>query len=318
MSQPRAGQNVIRVSAIIPVYNGAATVGCAIRSVLAQQFDGLEIIVVDDGSTDSTPAALEEWGARIRVIRQPNRGPAAARNNGARTARGEYLAFLDADDAWLPGKLIAMVPALDRAQPQAVLAYSRFTQVDSSGREVEEPFFTTDCDHAPSMNDMLARWWPILTSTVVMRRDTFEACGGFSEEFRLAGYEDPYLWIVARERGEFVYLPQSLAVYRSEAALDRMKKYVPGFAIFVRLIRQRYGPAGNPLIRELTRAQVSSLGYQGLLAMRRGDKRDARRAFMLALRYNPRSLRSAARLLRTFLPLNLAQALTGRTRSKPA
>ena len=308
---------MIRVSAIIPVYNGAATIGRAIESALDQQFDGLEIIVVDDGSTDSTAERLKQWGDKIRVVRQPNRGRSAARNAAVRVASGEYIAFLDADDAWLPGKLIAMVSVLDRAQPQAVLAYSRFTPVDGSGREVEESFFTADRDHAPSMNDMLAQWWPILTSTIVMRRDTFEACGGFSEEFRSAGYEDPYLWIVARERGEFVYLPQSLTVYRSEAVLDRMKKYVPGFATFVRLIRQRYGSACRPLIRELTRTQVSLLGYGGLLAMRRGDKRGARSAFMLALRCNPLSIKSAGRLLRTFLPLNLAQALAGRTRSKP-
>ncbi|MBE3604183.1 glycosyltransferase family 2 protein, partial [bacterium] len=99
-----------RVSAVIPVYNGAATIARAVASVLAQRYDGaVETIVVDDGSTDSTRAILAGFGDHIRTIHQPNRGPAAARNVGARLAAGEYLAFLDADDEWMPEKLARTV-----------------------------------------------------------------------------------------------------------------------------------------------------------------------------------------------------------------
>ncbi len=315
MSQPGTGQNVIRVSAVIPVYNGAGTISRAIESALSQQFDGLEIIVVDDGSTDATPAALANFGSQIRVVGQRRSGPSAARNHGAAIAAGEYLAFLDADDEWMPGKLSKMSGALDSA-PAAVLAYSGFKSVDGSGREMAG-LVDAASDHAPSMGEMLTRWWPILTSTVVMRRKVFDLCGGFHEAFKSAGYEDPYLWLLAREHGDFVYIREPLVVYRIEPDLERLRKYASGCAIFVRLVRERYGARGAALTREVVSAQVTALGYEGLLAMRRGDKRYARRAFMLALRYHPLSLRNAGRLVRTFLPLNLAQALTGRTRSKP-
>jgi glycosyltransferase involved in cell wall biosynthesis len=307
---------MIRVSAIVPVYNGAATVGRAIESALDQKFEGLEVIVVDDGSTDSTAERLKRWGDKIRVVRQANSGPSSARNNGVRVAAGEYLAFLDADDEWMPGKLSKMISALDSA-PGAALAYSDFVSVNKAGREQKDSLVRAKCDHAPSMGEMLTRWWPILTSTVVMRRRVFDLCGGFHEAFKSAGYEDPYLWLLAREHGDFIYIREPLVVYRIEQDLERLRKYASGCTTFLRLVRERYGVRGAALIREVVGARVSSLGYEGLLAMRRGDKGAARRAFMLALRFNPLSLRSAGRLLRTFLPLNLARAFAGRTRSKP-
>jgi glycosyltransferase involved in cell wall biosynthesis len=304
---------MVRVSAVIAVYNGASTIDRAIASVLEQDFSGCEIVVVDDGSTDSTVERLQQWGDKIHLVQQPNSGPSSARNNGVRIATGEYAAFLDADDAWLPGKLSRMVGALE-GEPDAVLAYSNFSPVDATGGEFQERFFEPNSDHAPSMEELLTRWWPILTSTVVMRRDTFQRCGGFSEEFRSAGYEDPYLWLLAREHGRFLYVNEPLVLYRAENALDRMGKYKPGCAIFARLVRQRYGVEGERLAKQVVHAQVSALSHEGLLAMLRGDRKRARRALMLALRYNPLHMRSVSRLFRTFLPLPLVRALTGRAR----
>ena len=304
---------MIRVSAIVPVYNGAATVGRAIESALDQKFEGLEVIVVDDGSTDSTGERLKQWGDRIRVVRQANSGPSSARNHGVRVAAGEYLAFLDADDEWMPGKLSKMIGALESARG-AALAYSNFVSENEAGREQKDSLVRADCDHAPSMGEMLTHWWPILTSAVVMPREIFDRCGGFSTEFCAAGYEDPYLWLLARELGDFVYVERPLVIYRAQAIPERMEKYQPGAATFIKLVQRRYGSAARLLIREVIKGQVTVLGYQGLLAMRRGDRKQARRAFVLALRADPLHLRSALRLLRTFLPPVIARRLTGRTR----
>ena len=91
------------VSAIIPVFNGEATVAAAIDSALAQEFDGeVEVIVVNDGSTDATSSVLEAYRGRMTVVDRVNGGPAVARNAGVRASRGEYVAFLDADDIWMP------------------------------------------------------------------------------------------------------------------------------------------------------------------------------------------------------------------------
>jgi glycosyltransferase involved in cell wall biosynthesis len=92
------------VSVIVPVYNHAATVRQAIDSALAQEFEGaVEIIAVNDGSTDLTHKELDSYGSRIKAVRQANRGHAAARNLAVAHSTAEYLAFLDADDIWLPG-----------------------------------------------------------------------------------------------------------------------------------------------------------------------------------------------------------------------
>src|SRR5579859_7632126 len=113
-----------RVSVVIPVFNNAPTIERAVASVLAQCFDGeVEVIVVNDGSTDGSTDILRGFGDRIHVIEQANRGAAAARNAGVAVATGEYVAFLDADDEWLPQKLAKTVPVLE-GSPAVVLVFS--------------------------------------------------------------------------------------------------------------------------------------------------------------------------------------------------
>lgn len=302
-----------RVSAVIPVYNGAATIGRAVASVLAQRYDGaVETIVVDDGSTDATRAILASFGDHIRTIHQPNRGPAAARNVGARLAAGEYLAFLDADDEWMPEKLARTVPTL-AARPEVVLVFCDAIPIDAAGNPAADSFVTPDCARAPSMADMLARWWPIIPSAAVMRREAFLATGGFVEEFRSAAYEDPFLFIMMRERGEFAYVPERLVRYRWESPGARIEKYLPYQEVFIRRLRERYGAAARGLIRGTRRAAASAWGYEGLLALRSGDRRAARDYFLRALRARPADLKTILRLARTFLPTALARAMGGRT-----
>src|SRR5437773_1403121 len=101
-----------RVSVILPVHNREATIERAIRSVLAQSYRSFELIVIDDGSTDGTRRVLDRFGSEIFVIEQAHAGAYVARNEGARHARGELLAFADSDDAWLPHLLASEVPLM--------------------------------------------------------------------------------------------------------------------------------------------------------------------------------------------------------------
>jgi glycosyltransferase involved in cell wall biosynthesis len=307
---------MVRASIVIPVYNGERTIARAVESAVCQRFDGeCEVIVVDDGSTDATAQILEHYEDRVRVLTQENRGPAAARNAGAGLARGEYLAFLDADDAFVSNKMAVMVPVLERI-PAAVLVFHDAFPVDESGHDLGGSYVTPAMAHAPSMADLLEKWWPIIPSTAVMRRKTFEACGGFLEEFRSAAYEDPYLFLLAREQGEFQYVPERLAYYTIEPPAVRMEKYVRAQEIFISRVRERYGAAARGLIRSTRRAYVTALDYQGLLAMRGGETQAARRYFARSLRYQP-NVRSALRLMRTYLPARIARALGGRTAQGP-
>ncbi len=302
-----------RVSVVIPVFNNAATLKHAVASVLEQRFDDeVEVIVVNDGSTDGSGETLRGFGDRIRVIEQANRGAAAARNAGAALAQGEYLAFLDADDEWRPDKLAATVPLLERNQA-VVLVFSDAIPIDANGAPVGDSYVTPDCAHAPTMAEMLDRWWPIIPSTAVMRVATFAACGGFVEEFKSAAYEDPFLFLVAREHGKFAYVAERLVRYRYESPGVRMEKYSRYREVFVRRVRERYGDAARGLIRGTRRAYASALGYEGLIAMRSGDLRAARGYFARALRERPLDVKTVMRFARTFLPQKLARALSGRT-----
>jgi glycosyltransferase involved in cell wall biosynthesis len=304
-----------RVSAIIPVYNGAATVAEAIDSALGQSWRDLEVIVADDGSTDATRAILERYGERIRIVAQPNRGPAAARNAAARIAAGEYLAFLDADDRWQPAMIERAVAVLDRA-PECPLAYTDLSVVDSRGRTLASSMIGGATAHPPALDEMLSRMWPIMTSGVMMRRTAFDRAGGFCEEFARASYEDIHFWIVVREQGPFRYIPEPLAVWRFSLFPGRLKQAGGNAAageLFARLLRERYGVSAEPLLKSRIRAPRSILGYIGLLAMRKGDAAEAREAFAYALRIDPLRVKNYLRLLRTYLPARIARALSGRT-----
>src|SRR6478672_2666674 len=127
-----------RVSVIMPVYNGAAFVSRAIDSVLRQTVRDLELIVVDDGSTDDTREVVTAiTDSRLRYIHQQNRGPSVARNNGIRAASAEWIAFLDSDDYWLPTKLEAQL-ARAREVPDAGVIYCGAKYLDPSGNFIAD------------------------------------------------------------------------------------------------------------------------------------------------------------------------------------
>jgi glycosyltransferase involved in cell wall biosynthesis len=298
---------MIKVSAIIPVFNGSATLRQAIDSVLYQSSRG-------DGSTDSTPAIVESYRGRVHQIRQSNAGPAAARNTGVRSARGEYLAFLDADDRWLPGMLDRTIAMLD-SDSDCVMAYGNLLMVDSDGRSLETDLIDEDYGHAPTMEEILTRMWPIMPSAALIRSSAFDACGGFVEEFRGAGFEDAFLWLRLREQGPFRYVPEALAAWRF-SWFPRPLKVQPNRRdrdTFARLVRQRYGIDPSRLVAARIRATRSILGYAGLKALGRGDRQLARRAFAGALKLDPLRARNIFRFVRTFMPFRLARALSGRT-----
>jgi glycosyltransferase involved in cell wall biosynthesis len=133
----RGGAGAVKVSCVTPTWNRANYLPECIESVLAQDFPGLEHVIVDDGSTDGTPAVLADYAARhpgkVRPFRQANAGQSAAWNRAVAEARGEYVAFLDSDDAWVPGKLARQIPMLD-ADPGAGLLYAAVEYIDEEGK----------------------------------------------------------------------------------------------------------------------------------------------------------------------------------------
>jgi glycosyltransferase involved in cell wall biosynthesis len=200
-------------SAVVPTYNRATYVGRAIESALAQQLPSggqVEVIVVDDESTDETPNVLTAYGDRIIALRQRNQREGAARNAGAARASGRYLAFLDSDDYWLPGKLAADHARFERPD-QPALVYSRAFNVDVSDRLIGERRL------ASPQGDVfwqLAREAFMPMSSVAVRADAFRACSGFVEDRNLSGTADWELWLRMAARWPVGFVDQTATCIR--------------------------------------------------------------------------------------------------------
>jgi glycosyltransferase involved in cell wall biosynthesis len=195
------------VSVIIPAYNAEAFVADTVNSVLNQTYQDLEIIVVDDGSKDGTLAALEPFGNRVRVHQQKNGGVARARNTGVSLAKGSWIAFLDADDLWLPEKLERQM-----AITSAPMSYTDRLNIGARGPLPEVQSDITPM-HAGDVFLPLLREGNFITNTsVVIRRELFEKLGGFYTG--LNGTEDWDLWIRVAERNEIGFVPEPLVKYR--------------------------------------------------------------------------------------------------------
>ncbi len=133
------------VSIITPMYNGARFVGDTLNSVLNQTYQHWEVIVIDDGSKDDGPAIVAEYAAknsRISLVSQANGGSAAARNNGIRRAKGQYIALLDADDTWESNFLEKQLALMQ--EKEAYLVYSSHTRIDETGKEILMPFIVPE------------------------------------------------------------------------------------------------------------------------------------------------------------------------------
>lgn len=200
------------VSVIIPTYNRAQSIAAAVESVQAQTYSKWELLVVDDGSSDDTASvisALASEDGRIQFIPLPaNRGQSAARNEGARRASGQYLAFLDSDDRWLPEKLTKQVEVFSRASEKVAIVYTGSHFVSEDGSRSREKH----ARESGSLFDKELAYNPIGTpSRVMIRKDCFWECGGFDETFR--SHEDWDLWIRVTEKYDVEALDEPLMEY---------------------------------------------------------------------------------------------------------
>jgi glycosyltransferase involved in cell wall biosynthesis len=319
------------VSVIIPVFNGEDTIAAAIDSALAQESRGeIEVIVVNDGSTDATSSVLDAYRGRVTVLDRVNGGPASARNAGVRASGGEYIAFLDADDIWMSGKLEKTVAAFDD-DIDAAMVYTNASMIAANGEMLGTTYTPATETRAPAMQDMLSGLWNILPSTAVMKRTTFDAIGGFREEFATGHpqWEDSYFMIVAREQGRFIYLDEPTVLYRVAASVAdslkrrrvwktdsensetvRVDRYVRNSELMQRLVRERFGDRAVRLISAIRRATAGLLVSVGLTAMLDYDRIFARRCYRLALHYDPINAKTYVRIAWTYLPVRVARAVS--------
>jgi glycosyltransferase involved in cell wall biosynthesis len=209
------------VSIIIPTYNRAGVVGETIENVFHQTYRNLEVIVVDDGSTDDTESVLKSYGSRIRWASQSNAGPAAARNRGIAMAQGEIVAFQDSDDAWHPTKIERQVSLLQRAGENVVCCLCN-SIIEFHGRVI------SSFENAPvnppieegvwlNVTEVLATRAILFNQAAAVRRDVLTRIGGFDESFRLM--EDVELALRLSLEGPWAFIRQPLAT--RQAKLER-------------------------------------------------------------------------------------------------
>lgn len=178
------------VSVVIPTFNRDKYVIESLESVFNQTYTSTEIIVVDDGSTDTTEEILRPYFSRIRYIKKENNGNAAARNTGLDYAKGEYVAFLDSDDIWLPEKLLKQIEFLEN-NPRCAFVYCGAYLIDENGREVGMRLLQKN--EEPSFETLYEKNRIISLSFVVVRKMSLDQVGWFDEDLRQSPDYDLYL-----------------------------------------------------------------------------------------------------------------------------
>lgn len=287
-------------SVIIPTYNRAATLPRAVASVLAQTCGDFELIVVDDGSTDDTPALVAAiTDGRVRCIRQENRGVSAARNAGARAANGRYLAFLDSDDAALPHWLERLAAALDA--PQTGIAYCGVTLQPENGADPivllpSNPESNPDRGQAGG-SDLF------LSLAFALRRPVFDAVGGYNEALHYSENTELHwrLQDYCREAGwRCAYVDEPLGIYYSTrlGGARQPRNFARRLSSYEALLA-----AHAPRFERDPRLYAVYWSLAGAAAARLGEMRKARRYFREAVRWDGRNPRHRLRLLLSYVPL---------------
>lgn len=287
------------VSVIVPVYNRAHLVSETVQSILSQTYEPIEIILINDGSTDESLSVLQEYErrfpAKVRVIDQPNQGQIIARNNGIEAAQGEYIAFLDSDDLWVEDKLERQMPLFE---PGVGLVYSGTEIIDDNGHiiRVEPADETITGDIYPHLlvkNRMTG-------GTVVVTSEALEHVGLFSPDFKAAENWD--LWL------------RICKVYRASVVRDPLTKYrihddnMSGDGqLMLRAKLQIIEKHCNPNSKDTNIAHYSRLAYadyhyrKGLDYFAAAKYQLARKEFFSVMKLSPFYEDVWMRLMRSFL-----------------
>jgi glycosyltransferase involved in cell wall biosynthesis len=202
-----------KISVIIPVYNGEKTIKQTLESVLNQTLFDLEIIVINDGSTDKTKEIVNSiCDSRLQIFSYKNAGLSASRNRGLFQAIGEFVAFIDADDLWTPDKLESQFKALQENQ-QAAVAYSWTDYIDTEGKFIKSGKYPTATGNIYSkllLSNILENG-----SNPLIRKQAFDTVGNFDESLTAA--EDWDMWLRLASHYEFVLVPKAQILYRVSA-----------------------------------------------------------------------------------------------------
>jgi glycosyltransferase involved in cell wall biosynthesis len=289
-----------RVSAIIPAYNGASRyLEQAIHSVLAQTYRDFELIVVDDASTDETGRLVLRFPEARYLRLGVNSGQAAARNQGARVAKGELLGFLDQDDLWEREFLQTTVDLMAQ-HPQAALVHTDGYQVNERNEILE---YDAAMKATDSITQLLRGGHDAATSGSLFRKASFDAVGGYDEE--LAVWEDIDLAIRLFQKFPIMHVPKPF--YRHRLYASNVSRDISSERALIarRRFLEKHAPgctAGTLEANALHRDWAHYYGDLGKHYLRKGCLKEARRALWRSVKHAPLNYKTILRLLRAYLP----------------
>ena len=299
-------ESMPQTSVVIPTCNRAELLPMAVRSVLSQTVQDFEIVIVDDGSSDATPAVAESFAdPRIHYLRHPvARGGGAARNTGIAHARGEYVAFLDDDDEWYPDKLARQLDVMRLGEPEVAAVYCGYSIVERGTGRVRGRM--TPSAKGDLAAELLARNPIGGTSCMLVRKECLERVGGFDE--RLPSFQDRDLWIRLSRVTRFGYVEEPLLNYyvHEKKIWTNFDALLQGLEVMI----AKYGSSAA-----FRKAAGERYLFCGVKLCETNQFAKGRRALRRAIALNPRALRPYLYLLLALLgPATMAAVRSKRSR----
>jgi glycosyltransferase involved in cell wall biosynthesis len=287
-----------RITVVMPCFNAERYIGAALQSVLAQDWKNLEIIVVDDGSSDGSAALVTRDYPTVHLLRQANRGVAAARNLGIANATGDLIAFIDADDYWLPGKLWAQCELLEK-NPAARMVYTSWVEWPSDRPAPDTKYLQSITGSVSTQNYTGPSGWiytallldsEVWTCTVLAQRSLFDEIGTFDPDLTIG--EDYDLWLRASRVTEIVRVQQPLALYRKHNNSITTKAPAQNFqALVVTRALRKWGYASpdgvSAIPSQVNKALARAWRNYADAHLKNANWRIARQSAVSALRLDP-------------------------------
>jgi glycosyltransferase involved in cell wall biosynthesis len=296
------GTKTSLISVIMPCYNAGAHLREAVDSVLNQTYPHIELIVIDDGSTDHSLDILQSYGDRIKVLIQANQGPYPARNHGLAHAAGEYVAFLDADDWWSLDCLEKLYAALV-AHPECALAYCGWQHVGAINRS-NEPFVPKNYEEPDKIEQLLTGGSPWPIHAALTRKAMVDRINGFRED--LSTSLDYELWLRLAAANPVILVPQVLAFYRfhgtGQISSQPWRQAVNGWRIKRRFLQENPEAARGLGVEKITELVDRGLLNRGYHFYWQRDLRSAQRVFRKCLTVGGWRWRDLIYLLPTLMP----------------
>jgi glycosyltransferase involved in cell wall biosynthesis len=297
------------VAVIVPCHNAASYLPRALDSVLAQTYSHFRLCVVDDGSTDETAKILRRYADYVSCVRQQRAGVAAARNRGISVSKGRYIAFLDADDYWLPTKLERQIELLEQ-NPGFGLVCSDCETIEG-GKSIGAYFLNRRVPKAGKLFELLTRECFVFTPTVVVRRACVQEVGLFNESLEVS--EDFDLWLRISARWDVAVVPEVLAVREKRpeglSLSTSPERYLENGIAALENVKLACGGLSLKQARALQKAIAQRYYVYGSYRLAAGHRLESRTKFVKAMRLWPAHWRAWIKYGLTFLSANSSRRL---------